>query len=138
MSRSAKYLLDTHVFLWLIEGGRSLKNKAVFETAAFMGNLLISPVTYWEVGMLASRHRINLKMPYQEWIEQSMKAPGLSLIELSARIAFEASYLPGKLHGDPADRILIATARIKSLTLATRDDKILAYSKQGYVNAIAC
>jgi PIN domain nuclease of toxin-antitoxin system len=138
MSRTAKYLLDTHVFVWLMLENQHLKKRSILETAAITGGLLVSPITCWEVGMLASRRRINLRMPTQDWIEQALTTPGLSLLELSARIAVEASYLPGKPHGDPVDRILIATARIKGLTLATRDEKILGYSEQGYVNTIAC
>ena len=88
--------------------------------------------------MLSVRSRIHLGMPCQEWTEQALKAPGLSIIDLSARMAIEASYLPGKFHGDPIDRMLVATARVKNLTLATRDEKILAYSEQGYLNALAC
>ena len=138
MNRQSRYLLDTHVFLWLVEGAENLKKRSILETAALTGGLLISPITCWEIGMLASRKRINLKMSCHEWVDQSLKTPGVSLLELSARIAIEASYLPGELHGDPTDRILIATARIKNLTLATRDAKILAYSKQGHVDTIAC
>ena len=138
MNSRAKYLLDTHIFLWLMQGGENLKKKSLLETAALTGGLVVSPITYWEIGLLSSRYRINLKMPYQEWVDQSLKSPGLSLLELSAQMAVEASYLPGQFHSDPVDRILVATARVKNLTLATRDEKILAYSKRGHVNTLAC
>ena len=88
--------------------------------------------------MLASRERIHLGMPCQEWVDQALKAPGIGILELSSRIAIEASYLPGKFHGDPIDCILIAAARVKNLTLATHDKKILAYGEQGHVNVLHC
>ena len=138
MNRQTKYLLDTHIFLWLMLANPILKKRTVLETAAVTGGLLVSPVTCWEIGMLVSRNRVNLKMPCQEWIDMSLKAPGLSLLELSARIAVEASHLPGKFQGDPVDQILVATARVKDLTLATRDEKILAYAKHGHIPVMDC
>jgi PIN domain nuclease of toxin-antitoxin system len=138
MNKPAKYLLDTHVFLWLMLANQELKEKAVLEAAAITGSLLVSPITCWEVGMLTSRARINLNMQCQEWLEQALRAPGMVLLDLSPRMAVEASYLPGTFHGDPADRMLVATARVKNLVLATRDEKILEYSRQGYVSALAC
>lgn len=138
MTKPTKYLLDTHVFLWLMLGDQELKDKSLLETAALTGGLFVSAITAWEIGMLASRGRVNLGMPCQEWIEQSLKAPGVSFLELSPKIAVEASYLPDNFHGDPADRILVASARIKNMTLATRDEKILSYAQQGYISSLPC
>jgi PIN domain nuclease of toxin-antitoxin system len=59
------------------------------------------------------------------------------LLPLTPKIAVETSYLPGALHADPADRMLVASARIHHLTLATRDEKILAYAQEGYIRAEA-
>jgi PIN domain nuclease of toxin-antitoxin system len=138
MNKPARYLLDTHIFLWLMLGNVKLKDKAVLERAATIGGLFVSPMTCWEIGMLASRDRIRLGMPCHEWIDQALTAPGVSLLELTPRMTVEASYLPGKLQGDPVDRILVASARVQNLTLVTRDEKIIAYAKEGYVNVLAC
>ena len=138
MNRTVQYLLDTHVFVWLMLADQQLKRKSFFETVAITGELFISPVSCWEIGLLATRNRLQLRMPTLEWVERSLKTPGLSLLALSPRSAVEASYLPGKFHGDRIDRILVATARIENLTLATRDEKILEYAKQGHVNTLVC
>lgn len=60
------------------------------------------------------------------------------MLELAPRMAVEASYLPGNFHGDPADRMLVASARVGRLILATRDAKILKYGKQGHVGVLPC
>jgi PIN domain nuclease of toxin-antitoxin system len=137
-SKSDAYLLDTHVFVWLMLGEKALKQKDRLETAALTGGLLVSPISCWEIGMLSARGRLKLGVPCIDWIEQALKAPGLSLLDLTPQMAVEASYLPGEFHGDPADRILVACARVRNLTLATRDDKILEYGSQGHVPVLPC
>lgn len=133
-----QYLLDTHIFLWLMLADKQLRGRNALEAASIAGGLRVSFITCWEIGMLASRGKINLGMPCQEWIEKALRAPGITFLDISARIAVEASYLPGKAHGDPADRILIAAARVLNLSLATHDEQILAYGKQGHVKTFHC
>lgn len=98
----------------------------------------MSAITCWETGVLVSRERIHLNAPCLAWVEQALTAPGVSLLELTPRIAIEASFLPGGFHGGPADRLLCASARVHGVTLATRDRNILAYAKKGYVRAMVC
>lgn len=138
MSERAKLLLDTHVFIWLVFAESTLKQKTVLETAALTGGLQVSAITCWEISMLTARGKLKLGMPCLEWVEQALMTPGISLVEISPPIAVEANYLPGTFHGDPADRILVATARVKNLTLATRDNQILKYSRQGHVRTLSC
>jgi PIN domain nuclease of toxin-antitoxin system len=138
MSKPPAYLLDTHVFLWLMQGSTELKQREHLEQAAQWGGLYLSPISCWEIGMLASRSRIHLPMPCADWLTHALKAPGLSVQPLTPEAAVEASYLPDAFHGDPADRMLVATARTQRLILATRDEKILAYSQQGYVQTLPC
>lgn len=71
--------------------------------------------------------------PIHQWVEESLSQPGVNLSFLSPEIAIESSFLPGELHGDPAYKILVATARIGDLVLFTRDRKILSYGEAGYV-----
>lgn len=137
-SNTTSYLLDTHAFVWLLLGDDTLKNQDILEKAALLGKLKVSAITCWEIGMLASRGRIHLGLPCDEWLHKALTLPGLTLEPLSPRIAVESSYLPGDLHGDPADRIIVATARMTHSTLVTRDEKILAYGEQGFVNTLAC
>jgi PIN domain nuclease of toxin-antitoxin system len=138
MTKSAKYLLDTHIFLWLMLANKQLKARDTFEAAARTGGLFVSPISCWEISMLTARGRLHLGMPCQDWINKALKAPGLNILSFSPEVAIEASYLPGKFHGDPADQILVAAARTENIVLATRDEKILAYGKQGHLNTLAC
>lgn len=131
-------LLDTHVFLWLMLGSRDLKNHEVLVAASSRGGLYISPISCWEIGLLASRGRISLHLPCHDWVSQALKAPGLSMLALSPQAAVEASFLPGSFHGDPADRMLVASARVHTFRLATRDQKILDYGEGGMVQILAC
>jgi len=134
------FLLDTHIFSWLMLGTQDLQDaqRRTFELASATGGLHVSAISCWEIGMLAARGRIHLGMPCQTWISRSLNAPGLSLLELSPQIAVEAAELPGDFHGDPADRMLVASARVKNMTLATHDAKILAYAKEGYLQVLPC
>lgn len=139
-SRTSRYLLDTHVFLWLVLGDTKLKpaRRKALEMAAVTGGLFVSPITCWEIATLAARGRVQLGMPCQDWMKEALGAPGLSILEFSPHIAVEAADLPGPFHGDPADRMIVACARIKKLILATRDEKILSYAEEGYVSVLAC
>lgn len=140
MPTAKEYLLDTHVFLWLMLGREDLKEaqRQILASAATSGGIRVSAITCWEVGMLAARGRIHLGMPCQGWIAQSLSAPGLSVLDLSPRIAVEAAELPGEFHGDLADRMLVASARVANIALATRDAKILAYAQEGYLQVLPC
>jgi PIN domain nuclease of toxin-antitoxin system len=88
--------------------------------------------------MLSAKGRLNLDMPTHSWIEQSLSHPAMRLVALDdPAIAVESNELPGDFHADPADRLLVATARIGGYTLVTRDQKILDYGKAGHVNVLA-
>ncbi len=87
--------------------------------------------------MLSKKARITLELPCLKWIEQAVQMPGLEIAHLTPAIAAEsAEPPPGEFHGDPADRIIVATARVIHATLITRDAKIIKYSQQGYVQTI--
>ncbi len=129
-------LLDTHVWIWLNEGSSELKPKAVAAIDAFAENqnIFISPLSIWEIGTLVNKKRLILQTPLNEWVKQALSQPGIELLPFSSTIAVESTQLPGEFHGDPADRIITASARIEQLTLITRDQNILRYGKQGYVD----
>jgi len=134
-------LLDTCAAIWV--GNRDVLAPAAVQAiraAAARAELLISPITGWEIG-LATKHRghplILLPTP-QVWLADLLARPGIRLAPLAAEVALSASYLPGQFHRDPADRLLIATARELGVPIVTRDQRILAYAAQGHVEAIAC
>ena len=131
-------ILDTHVWLWLNEGSSELKKKIIslIDEAAQTDGIYISAISVWEVAMLASKKRIILRTSIEDWIKKALAQPGVELIPLLPEIAIESAHLPEDPHGDSADRMIMATARIKQLTLLTRDANILAYSKKGYLKAI--
>ena len=87
--------------------------------------------------MLESKGRLELKMNCAEWVRQALATPGLRLVALTPEIAIESSRLPGQFHGDPADRLLVATARIEAISLMTKDDRLLEYGRHGFVKVIA-
>ncbi len=131
-------LLDTHVWIWLLAGDQCLSPKATahIEEAQKNNGLYLSDITLWEVSMLVSKGRITFDQPTLQWLKQALKISNIQLIRLLPEIVVESTELPGIFHDDPADRILVATARILELTLATHDEKILAYGKTHRVHTL--
>ncbi len=132
-------VLDTHVWLWVVEGNpRELSSRAVEEIdgASRSGDILVSAISVWEVAMLETKGRISLSRPVEDWVHSALRAPGIRLLPLTPEIAIESTRLPGSAHGDPADRILIASARVLGGRLATRDQTILEYAGGGHVAVI--
>ena len=129
-------LLDTHVWLWYAEGvAEQLRPASIrrLEDARRGDGLIVSAVSVWEIGMHAARGRIQLALPFRTWVDKALSVPGIRLAPLDAAVAAESTLLPGEPQGDPADRFLIATARIHGIVLATRDARILEYAKQGFL-----
>ena len=123
-----KYLLDTHVWIWLFEGSTELP----LETAQLLKDsanapLGLSAISPWEVAKKSSIGKIRLSMPLREWIISSTTNPGIRIYPLTPEVAAESNFLPGKFHNDPADQIIVATARVFDLTIITRDKNILSY-----------
>lgn len=134
-------LLDTHVWLWMSFGTPGVLKPAVqkrLDASDRSRPLHISIISAWEVAMLSAKGRLNLTMPTQTWIEQSLSHPAMRMVTLEdPAVAAESNELPGDFHADPADRLLVATARIGGYTLVTRDRKILDYGTAGHVNILA-
>jgi PIN domain nuclease of toxin-antitoxin system len=132
-------LLDTHTALWLDSGapmaGAAL---AAIEAAAAGPGVLLSPVSAWEIGLLAAKGRITLDLPAPAWLARFLALPGVRLAPLTPEAAVLAASLPGDLHADPADRLLAATARELGVPLVTRDARLLAYAAAGHLRAVEC
>jgi PIN domain nuclease of toxin-antitoxin system len=132
----APFVLDTHVWIWLMEGLTSDLSDATvsaIEEAGGRGEVALAAISVWELGMLEARGRITLSRSIDEWVRAALTAPGLQLVDLTPEIAVESTRLPGNPHGDPADRMIIATTRVLGGTLITCDDRILAYGAAGHV-----
>lgn len=87
----------------------------------------MSAISCWEVAKLVEYGRLTLSCPIAEWFDQALAYPGIQLLPLTPRIAVESTQLPGTFHRDPADQIIVATARVYDCPLLTTDDKILHY-----------
>jgi PIN domain nuclease of toxin-antitoxin system len=121
-------ILDTHIWVWWVHGDASLPAKArTLIDSSEQTAIGVSAISCWEVAKLVERQRLSLPCPVFDWIEQALSYPGVQLLELSPRICAESTQLPGIFHRDPADQIIVATARIFDVPLVTVDDKILAY-----------
>jgi PIN domain nuclease of toxin-antitoxin system len=132
-------LLDTHIWIWLVQGDLTLAsaNRDAVRVAANAGNLRISAITLWEVALLAARGRLELGEETYFWLEDAVARSGIAVDQLTTRVAAESCDLPGQFHRDPADRIIVATARVTGATLMTRDRRILDYAAAGHLNTIA-
>ncbi|MCE7028185.1 type II toxin-antitoxin system VapC family toxin [Jiella avicenniae] len=133
-------LLDTCAVIWLSQGvGVSAAAENAIEEARRSGNgIRVSVMTAWELGMLVAKGRLPASMPADRWFEEFVRVAGVTVEAVTPTILVAASFLPGSVHGDPMDRILIASARERGLTVLTRDRAILAYGAAGHVRAIAC
>ncbi len=129
------YLVDTHVWLWLISDSPSLTEAHREHLAQWQreGQLYFSAISAWEAAQKQSKGRLGLDGDVEEWVAESTKAGRLQLIDLTVPVMIAANRLPGEIHGDPADRILAATARNRDLTLVTHDTPLLRYAKQGHL-----
>ena len=134
-----KLLLDTHALIWLAEGSQELspESRRTIDDYAAKDGLVVSAISFWEVAMLDNRGRIALSSPIQAWRVFILNAPEISEVPVDGATAIESRRLPGELHGDPADRLLVATARSYGYRLATRDRRLLDYGAQNYVKVLA-
>ncbi|MEA2928115.1 MAG: hypothetical protein QOG38_543 [Hyphomicrobiales bacterium] len=132
-------LLDTHAAVWFSDDELTALASEKLDAAARAGvPSFLSPITAWEVGLLVSRNRLSLGMTPQRWFARVLAMPNVRLAELSPDILIAASFLPGTPPNDPADRILIATARELGAMLVTRDREVIAYGETGNVSVLAC
>jgi len=135
-------LLDTCAVIWFF-GGEPLQGDAqdAIVQAVQADGVFISPISAWEIGLL-SRPRVGRTFQFlpdpMRWFARIMAQPGVMPAAFTPEIAIGASHLPEPLHGDPADRLLIATARAMAMPVVTRDSKILAYGAAGHVAALLC
>lgn len=131
-------VLDTHVLIWALHDDTRLGARAreIVDREARLGGVLVSAITPWEIAMLAEKGRLALGRDVTSWIEVALALPGLVLAPLLPAIAVDSVRLPGDLHADPADRLIIATARHAGAALLTADRAILDYAAAGHVMAI--
>ena len=126
-------VLDTHTLVWLMNDNPKLGSKAkdVIRRAYRQKCAWISAITPWEIALLVGKNRLNLGKDVLVWIRDALKVPGVQLAPLDPEIAVASIRLPFEMYGDPADRILVATARHLGATLVTADGALLEMARQG-------
>lgn len=135
-------VLDTHVWVWLLEGSKKLSTPKAssvlsrIREAADRSELRVSIISVWEVAMLEAKGRLRFSVPCLDWIDKALSVPGLALIPITPEIAVDSSRLPGEFHGDPADRLIVATSRRIEAGLVTADRRIRDYGKNGYLRVL--
>lgn len=131
-------LLDTHAWVWLLNGDPKLNPKAVkaIERSLSEEAVLLSAISPWEVAMLVSKGRLTLDRDVGEWVGTAVSIPGIRLEPISPEIAVASTRLPGNIHPDPADRLIAATARHLGALLITDDQLLLDYGTAGHLKTL--
>lgn len=121
-------ILDTHIWVWWVNESPDLptKYKPLLEESASEG-IGVSIISCWEVAKLVERGRLTLSIGIGEWIDAALSYPGVQLLPLTPQIVIESTQLPGSFHRDPADQMIVATARIFDAPLVSVDQLIVAY-----------
>ncbi len=119
-------LLDTHVWLWWLTGQAFLpeRDRTALDRAAERQEVCLASISLWEAQMLHAKRRIELPLPFPEWLRQAAAPNVVRVLPLDVEIVIALHTLPASFHGDPADRLIVATARAHRLALATYDERI--------------
>ncbi|CAD5932134.1 Ribonuclease VapC22 [Planktothrix agardhii] len=122
-------ILDTHIWIWWVDDHPKLspQNRDIIQAHQTSG-IGISIISCWEIAKLVEKNRLTFESSIEEWLELALKYPGIQLLPLNLPIILESTRLSG-FHADPADQIIVATAKINALSLITQDEKILTYFK---------
>ncbi|WP_235679075.1 type II toxin-antitoxin system VapC family toxin [Aquibium microcysteis] len=133
-------LLDTCAVIWLSQDARvAPAAKAAIERARkAKATVGVSQMTAWEIGMLVSKDRLPAVKDAERWFEEFVERAAVVVWPLTTRVLVDSSFLPHFDHGDPMDRIVVATARSNNLAIVTRDRLILAYGTAGHVRTVRC
>jgi PIN domain nuclease of toxin-antitoxin system len=123
------YLLDTHVWIWwnMNPARLSPKAKSLIEDSNNYAELLLSAISLWEFCKLIEKKRLTIACDTEEWIKIALDMPKLRLAPLTPAIAYKSTSLPGIFHDDPADQIIVATARDENAVIISKDERIRNY-----------
>ena len=123
-------LLDTHAWVWWVTEDRRLSRRAKTAIAAAVTDqdLWISLISVWEVAKKVEKRQLVLDRPVDQWLDEAMIVKGLGTLEITRPILVHSCGLPQPFHGDPADQILVASARLHGAALITKDHQLRQYS----------
>lgn len=119
-------VLDTHAWIWWVNESATLTASARHEID-LANQLGVHPISCWEVAMLVEKGRLGLRMETEQWVNVALQRPRVTLLPMSPRAAVLAARLPGGFHGDPADRLIVASCLIDGASLVTKDANIHAW-----------
>jgi len=128
-------VIDTHVLVWALDDDERLGPKARSRIDQ-SETILLPAIGIWEIALLVKKSRLVLKKDVAGWVKQALALPSLLLAPLDPAIALDSVNLPGEFHNDPADRIIMATARHHNAPLLTADRAILDYARNGHVAVV--
>jgi PIN domain nuclease of toxin-antitoxin system len=129
-------VLDTHVLLWWVGNSGLLSiaaKKTINKTLSQGSEVIVSTISSWEVSMLINKERLVLSMDVESWFDEVSQIDGVRFLPVDNEIGIKSTLLPGNFHKDPADRMIVATARKLAVPLVTADEKIRNY---GHVKTI--
>ena len=121
-------VLDTHVWFWWVQGPPELTDDLAAIIASHESSgLIVSAISLLEVSRASALGGMQLPLGVEEWLHVASSYPGIRIAQLEPSIVVAAYSLPGDFHKDPADRLIVATARVLNCPLLTRDSRILSY-----------
>jgi len=125
-----KYLLDTHTWIWWHMNPTKLSKKVKQLILKMDGydELLLSVISPWEFSKLLEKKRIGISCDPADWFKKALEMPKFRLVNLTPNLSYRSTILPQPFHNDPADQIIVATAREENATILTKDKNILNYS----------
>ena len=126
-------LLDTHIFVFWVNQSNQLRQQTLERIDHEPDGIGLSAISLWEIAKLVQVGRLQLSMPVEDWLEQALAYPKVMVVPLSPSIVVESTRLPQPFHKDPADELIVASARVLGCVLLTYDGKILDYP---HVNAV--
>ena len=123
-------VLDTHTMVWWVSGDPLLSKRArtAIEREQPDGDIIVSSISAWEIAMLVERGKLVLSMDVGSWLSTVAQIDAVRFLPVEVEVATKSVDLPGDFHKDPADRMIVATARKLAVPLVTKDDKIRAYA----------
>jgi PIN domain nuclease of toxin-antitoxin system len=125
-------LLDTHVWIWHVEGDDTQlapETTAMLDRSGARSRLFVSDISYWEVAVKSAKGKLTFSVDVGVWLQRAEQAPGIRFLPLTRPVLLQSTRLRGAAHNDPADRMLIATAQLDGIPLVTADRSILEYAK---------
>lgn len=122
-------VLDTHALIWWANGDARLSRPArkAIRDEQPGGVVAVSAISAWEIALLVSKGRLALTMNVDTWLSAALALPGVRLVPVTLRVAVQSTRLPGAFHPDPADRMIVALARVHDAALVSADQRIRAY-----------